>query len=405
MSDPEDETRGARPAAVVGGVVLGVGALTAFSVWAQAGAGLLWLDVLIAVVALATAVAQLWWPVPAGLAATALAVLSPVATPAASQGALQVAQRRRLPVAVGVAGAGVAAHLVQGAWRPNSGISWGWWLLLTVVAYGALVGWGALARSRRALLFSLRERAARAEAEQGRRVAQARLAERRRLAREMHDVLAHRLTLVATFAGALEYRPDSSPRQLAQAAGVVRAGVHQALEELRQVIGLLRDEDENGREGEGHAGEGAEPTGAAGPGLAELPALVGEARGAGQTVLLRAETGTGEGEGPPPGVGRAAYRVVQEGLTNARKHAPGQPVGVRVRGRPGGRLTVEVGNPLAPAGTPAEGTPGAAPGWAGSGSGVGLVGLAERVRLAGGELEHGVVDGEFRLRAWLPWPA
>ncbi|SOD59027.1 Signal transduction histidine kinase [Streptomyces zhaozhouensis] len=391
LNDPVEETRWPGPVTVVGGVVLCVGGLTAASVWGQAHAGLLWLDLPVAVVAVATAVAQLRWPVAGALAATALTLLSPVATPAASQGALQVAQCRRLPLATGVAAAGFAAHLGQAVWRPNSGISLGWWLLLVGVAYGALVGWGQWARSRRALLLSLRERALRAEAEQGRRVAEARLAERRRLAREMHDVLAHRLTLVATFAGALEYRPDSSPERLAQAAGVVRSGVHQALEELRQVIGLLRDEEEEGDEGAG--------AGATRPGLGALPVLVGEAGQVGQRVRLREET---SGGAPPAGAARAAYRVAQEGLTNARKHAPGRPVELRVAGRPGERLVVEVSNPLPP---PAGAGDAEVPGWAGTGAGAGLVGLGERVRLAGGELEHTASDGEFRLRASLPWPA
>ncbi|MFF4989189.1 sensor histidine kinase [Streptosporangium saharense] len=366
---------GEKRAVAAGVVALGVGTLTAATLWGLGGGAV---DVVVAVVSLAAALAQLRWPVSGTLAATALAVISPVATPAATAGALQVAQRRRFPLAAGVAVAGVAAHLVQGLRRPNSGISLGWWLLLICAAYGALLGWGALARSRRALLVSLHERARRAEAEQGRRVAEARTAERRKLAREMHDVLAHRLSLVATHAGALEYRPDSSPEQLARAAGVVRSGVHQALEELRQVIGLLREEDDLLDE--------REPA----PTLADLPHLIDEARQAGQSVYVDDET---DGE-TPPAVGRTGYRVVQEGLTNARKHAPGQPVEVLLRGSPGSRLTITLTNPLP--------LPGAAP--TSPASGVGLVGLTERVRLAGGRLDHHGSDGQFRIQAWLPWP-
>ncbi|UBU13157.1 sensor histidine kinase [Nonomuraea gerenzanensis] len=366
---------------VVAGVLLGMGALTAVSLWGQAGSRTWWLDVAVAVAGLAGALAQLWWPVHGALAATVLATLSPVATPAATMGALQVAQRSSFPVAAAVAAAGMAAHLVQGWWRPNSGISLSWWLLLICAAYGALLGWGALARSRRALLISLRERAHRAETEQGRRVAEARMAERHRLAREMHDVLAHRLSLVATHAGALEYRPDSSPEQLARAAGVVRAGVHQALEELRQVIGLLREPDDEHDE--------LEPW----PGLAGLPGLIADARQAGQPVLLTDEVT--DTAALPPAVSRTAYRVVQEGLTNARKHAPEQPVEVLLSGAPGTSLLIEVRNPLPPAGTAAI-----APG-----GGLGLVGLTERVRLAGGHLDHHGDGREFRLWARLPWPA
>ncbi|MGW0807925.1 sensor histidine kinase [Nonomuraea sp. NPDC002799] len=373
------EMRPPRPVAVAI-VILAVSALTAVSLWGPAGRPVWWLDVAVAVASVVAGVAQLWWPVSGALAAAVLAALSPVATPAASLGALQVAQRRRFPVAAAVAAAGVTGHLVQGSWRPNSGISLDWWLLLICLAYGALLGWGALARSRRALLSSLHERARRAEAEQGRRVAEARMAERRTLAREMHDVLAHRLSLVATHAGALEYRPDSSPEQLARAAGVVRSGVHQALEELRQVIGLLRED--------GDLLDEREPQ----PTLADLPRLVAEARQAGQSVRISDEA---TGVVLPPVAGRAGYRVVQEGLTNARKHSPGQPVEVLLRGAPGARLLIDIRNPL-----PAPGSVPAAPG-----SGVGLVGLTERVRLAGGQLDHQSTGGQFRLQAWLPWPA
>jgi len=98
----------------------------------------------------------------------------------------------------------------------------------------------------------------------------------------------------------------------------------------------------------------------------------------------------------PGSVGRTAYRVVQEGLTNARKHAPGRPVRVLLDGRPGGQLLVELANRVGPE---------VPPGPAINGSGTGLIGLTERVRLTGGELDHAVgADGEFRLRARLPWP-
>ncbi|MEU8402512.1 histidine kinase [Nonomuraea sp. NPDC048892] len=364
----------------VAGVILAMGALTALALWGQAGRSSWGLDVALAVVSLAAALAQLWWPVHGALVATVLATLSPVATPAATMGALQVSLRRRFPVAAAVTAAGMAAHVVQGWWRPNSGISLSWWLLLICASYGALLGWGSWARSRRALLISLRERARRAEAEQGRRVAEARMAERRRLARDMHDVLAHRLSLVATHAGALEYRPDSSPDRLAAAAGVVRAGVHQALEELRQVIGLLREQDDESDE--------LAPR----PGLADLPDLVADARQAGQPVRL--DERAGDTAALPPAVSMTAYRVVQEGLTNARNHAPGEPVEVTLSGAPGDTLQIDVRNPAPPAD--------AAP--LVPGSGLGLVGLTERVRLAGGQLDHQETGGEFLLRARLPWP-
>ena len=220
-----------------------------------------------------------------------------------------------------------------------------------------------------------------AETEQGRRVAEARLAGRTQIAREMHDVLAHRLSLVATYAGALEYRPGAPPDQLANAAGVIRASVHQALSELRDVIAVLRDT-------ESAADWSEQPQ----PVLADLPALIEEASSAGTYIQL--DNGLADSAGPPAAVGRTAYRVVQEGLTNARKHAAGQPVRVILSGAAGAQLTIEISNPL-PAGPAAPVAPG---------SGTGLVGLSERVQLAGGQLEHRLASGEFRMRAWIPWP-
>jgi signal transduction histidine kinase len=139
----------------------------------------------------------------------------------------------------------------------------------------AVAGWGQQTQARGALIASLQERARRAEAEQGRRIAEARASERTRIAREMHDVLAHRLSLLATYAGAIEYRPDAPPDQVARAAGVVRDGAHQALDELREVITVLRDDD-----GDGDAVQRPQP------GLADLPRLVEESRDAGACVQL-----------------------------------------------------------------------------------------------------------------------
>jgi signal transduction histidine kinase len=371
------------PLPVIAGATTGIGALTAATIVGQAtsheSSGLLILDIAVGVVACALVPVMLRWPVPGAVALAVLAALSPAATPAATLGTLYVAQRRPLAIAVAAGGADVVAHLIRGLWRPNGSLPYAWWAVLVIAAGAALVGWGQGDRARQALLASLRERARRAEAEQASRVAEARVAERARIAREMHDVLAHRLSLLATYAGALEYRPDAPPEQLARAAGVVRAGVHQALDELREVITVLRDDDDV---------DGKHPL----PGLADLDALIAETRDAGTAVdVTRRVT---QPEDLPGGLGRTAYRVVQEGLTNARKHAPGRPVRVLLAGKPGGRLVVELANPVGPADPVING------------SGTGLIGLTERVRLAGGEIDHTIsADGEFVLRAWLPWPA
>ena len=183
-------------------------------------------------------------------------------------------------------------------------------------------------------------------------------------------------------AGALEFRPGATPDEVARAAGVIRASAHQALQDLREVIGVLR-------EAPGAVPEPPQPT------LADLPALVDESRAAGMVVRdrLRVEDVTAV----PAAMGRNAYRIVQEGLTNARRHAPGTAVVLTVAGSPGDGLEIEVRNPMT-AFRPERAVP--------PGSGAGIIGLAERAHLAGGKLEHGRTQGgDHRLWAWLPWPA
>jgi signal transduction histidine kinase len=374
---------------LIAGIIVPIGALTAATIWGEfashTATNLLVLDIAVGVAACALLPVLLRWPVPGALALAALAAVSPAAIPAATFGTLHVAEWRRFAEAAAVGAAGVVAGAVQGLWRPFGGLPYIWWLVIVIAVEAALVAWGQLTQARRALISSLQERARRAEAEQGRRVAEARAAERTRIAREMHDVLAHRLSLLATYAGAIEYRPDAPPEQMARAAGVVRAGAHQALDELREVITVLREDD-----GDGDGAQRPQP------GLADLPRLVQESRDAGARVQL--DDRVADPGALPGAAGRTAYRVVQEGLTNARKHAPGEPVQVVVDGRPGGRLLIDIRNPLVNG--QAIGPAGPAIG----GSGTGLIGLTERVRLAGGELDHEAIDGEFRLSARLPWP-
>ncbi len=161
-------------------------ALTAASIWGEFASHtaprLLVLDVAVGVVACALLPVLLRWPVPGALALAALVAVSPAAIPAATFGTLHVAEWRRFGAAAAVGAAGVVAGAVQGLWRPFDGLPYIWWLVIVIAVEAALVGWGQLTQARRALIVSLRERARRAEAEQGRRVAEARAAERTRIA-------------------------------------------------------------------------------------------------------------------------------------------------------------------------------------------------------------------------------
>ncbi|MEV4510169.1 histidine kinase [Dactylosporangium sp. NPDC049525] len=242
-------------------------------------------------------------------------------------------------------------------------------LVFSAVGAVLLTGLGLYVRALRDLRASWQERAERADTERLLRDEQARAAERTRIAREMHDVLAHKVSLIALHAGALEVTTDTARFQ--QGAGLIRVTAREALQELRAVLGVLE----------------ATPAPAPGDGFADLPALVLAATRAGQQVELREEAGT-----LPPGTARVVHRVAQEGLTNARKHAPGAPVTVTVDRAGDGAVRVTVANPA-----------GAGAGLDLPGSGAGLVGLAERVRLAGGTLHSGPVDGGWRLAAAVPW--
>lgn len=255
-------------------------------------------------------------------------------------------------------------------------------VILVIPSVIAAAGWGMAVRARRQLLFTLRDRARRAEADQLVRAEGARLAERTRIAREMHDVLAHRISMVALHAAGLEVAPDLSERQMRESAALLRLTAHQALEELRDVIGVLREEP----------GTAAKPM-APQPTLADIPRLVEETRRAGTKIDF--EMRVEHADVAPGSLGRDAYRIVQEALTNVGKHARGTQARVHVAGAPERGLHVSVRNPLAV---------GADAGSALPSSGAGLLGLTERVTLAGGVLVHGPdSSGDFVVEADLRW--
>ena len=331
----------------------------------------------------AVACLALWWrrahPMAVFVVAFAAAAFSPLALGAGLVAVGTAASRLRGRALTAVVVLTVVASVVFPLVNPAAGeiVKVGFpAFLLTVIAFG----WGLYLRARRELVASLRERAERLAADQERSAEQAREAERRRIAREMHDVLAHRLSLLSVHAGALEFHPGAPPGEIAEAAAVIRTSATAALADLRQVITVLR-EDATAADGPPQ------------PGFGQLADLLEESRSAGMTLHAHIDL-----PGParlPDTAGRTVYRVIQEGLTNARKHAPGAPVEVTVT-TDGETVIAEV---ISRRPTVTTGPVPAAP----AGPGAGLIGLAERVALAGGRLEHGPnAIGDFMLRATIP---
>lgn len=336
----------------------------------------------------------LWWSRSHPLA-VALVVFVPAALSASAAFAVVVViyrmgaylrPRVSVPLVVGYLAAAIPYH----ALFPIPGVDWASWLIVITLLHLLALSFGLLSRSRRLVLEGLRAEAARERETAAARLDGARRAERERIAREMHDVLAHRVSLLSVHAGALEYRTagEAPPTldEVRAAAAVIRHNAHLAVEELRQVLVVLRDPAASGgatEEVPAASPERPQPL------LRDVPQLVDEAQGAGQRVGARLDLEPLTDL--PDNVQRTVYRTVQEGLTNARKHAPGAIVTVDV-GPVGGQVCVVVANVL-PVGVTASEIPG---------MGAGLVGLAERVRLDGGRFEHGVRDGEFRLAAYLP---
>jgi signal transduction histidine kinase len=337
------------------------------------------------VIGAALACVALWWrrrwPLGVGLAVVPVLMVSPAAGVAGVVTLYSVAAYRRWQLACLVAGVQLALLPVAHAIQPKAA-SLAVFYLTGTLGSAVVVAWGMFRRSRRQ---AQRESERRAEAEEQLRIEQVRYAERTRIAREMHDVLAHRISLLSLHAGVLEFRPDAPPEEVARAAAVIRASAHQALEDLRAVIGVLRGGDGRG-ETDAPGPEPPQPT------LAALPGLLEESRAAG--MRIRAEVGP-DLAAVPDAIGRHALRIVQEALTNARKHATAAPVELRLDGAPGHGLTIEVRNPVPALATTEPKIPG---------TGAGLLGLTERATLSGGRLEHGLDEhGQFRLHAWLPW--
>jgi signal transduction histidine kinase len=372
-----------------GGTMIKLGDATA------PGATLPWpVDVAIGVLCAATLVVRRRWPLGLALALLPTGAISVMATGAILVALFTAAIRNRPAVVLALAGIHVVTGTIYYALQTEAAYPLWVDLLMRTVTGVAAVGWGLFVQSYRRLTFSLRQQARRLEAEQELRVDRARLTERTRIAREMHDVLAHRMSLVSLHAGALEVRTDARPEEVAMAAGAIRSSVHEALQELRTVIGVLRD---------GESGPPEPPQ----PGLADLPDLLESARGTGMTVGYTCSV---PAEAPPVVLGRTAYRVVQEALTNARKHAPSATVEVLLDGAAGSDLRILITNKLITnkliTDPPVTNPPLLRSSIATElpGSGMGLIGVSERVALTGGQTWYGPEGDRFRLEAWLPWP-
>ncbi|MFI6010705.1 sensor histidine kinase [Streptomyces sp. NPDC051243] len=259
----------------------------------------------------------------------------------------------------------------------------------TFLALAVVPGLASRYRAQRhALLDALRRHNAQLVREQAMVARQARLLERQRIAQDMHDSLGHQLALIAVHAGALEVDPELSERQR-EGVGILREASRTAMQELREAVGILRDGVE------APTGDRPDPADAEHPaarGAATVDGLVESSRAAGAAVELHR---SGTVRPLAPAADHAAYRIAQEGLTNAHKHAPGAPITVALRYEPDS-LVVEVANGPVPAGAPA-----APPAVSG---GQGLAGLRERARLVGGMVHTGPTpDGGFRLAGVLPY--
>jgi signal transduction histidine kinase len=207
------------------------------------------------------------------------------------------------------------------------------------------------------------------------------LEERQRIARELHDVVAHHMSVIAIQAEAGPYKVQDPPRELVESFGEIRASALSGLKELRRVLGVLRSDT---------------PDTAPQPGLDDLEELLESARSAGVTVIAGV---SGTARPLPAGVDLSAYRIIQEALSNAMRHAPGATVQVKLY-YGDAALVVEVRNDHCPPGTH---VPAVQDRVSGDGGGHGIIGMRERATMLGGHLQAGPTEkGEFLVTAALP---
>jgi signal transduction histidine kinase len=314
-----------------------------------------------------------------------------------------VAATCRRTVAVGALIASLALLVVQGLILSLTGHGSG---PATGVALILIIAWmiGITAQQRRSYTARVREQVATTAVTE----------ERLRIARELHDVVAHSMTVVAVQAGFGEYVFDHEPAQARQALGAIQHVTRDALADMQRLLGVLRQDGTaqpaggrtgtaqpaGGRTGNGGAAGGQEPARplqlAPAPGLADLERLVSTTAGAGVRVNV---TKTGEQRDIPAGIDQSAFRIVQEALTNVVKHSGASSCRVSVGYEPAG-LSVEITDP-------GGATPGHVTRAAGepNGTGHGILGMQERVGLCGGEFSAGPLpERGFRVTARFPLP-
>ena len=264
----------------------------------------------------------------------------------------------------------VAMALAMGSWLDDRGDLPA---LATVAVSGAAAAVGVAVRSQRAALAAAQDRAHQAELTREEEAERRVTDERLRIARELHDVVAHHISVINVQAGVARHLMDADPGQARTALGLVREASKTVLSEMSAVVGLLRTQDEDA------------PTEPA-PGLSRVPALVESVRRAG---LELSWTSTGDPHPLPPICDLTAYRVVQESLTNAVKYGTGS-ADLVIDHRPEA-VTIEVRNPVDPTRT------------ASPGAGHGLIGMRERVEAVSGLLVTGPDGaGGFTVHAEVP---
>lgn len=308
---------------------------------------------------------------------TVVLVLASVVIPAVSGASMialfTVAVHRRLPTVMGLVVLAVASAMMQFSLGFTIGRS-SYWIAVggTVLISLLVVGWGIAVRTRRDLVLLMAERMRRLRLEQESKVREARQAVREGIARDLHDSLAHRLSLITMSAGALQYRGSAPAPDVDDMVEILRTNARLGLSELRQVVTVLRRPD-------GRAVPGQHDPGA-------LWDLVDEARASGQEVDVAWSVPV---DTMKPGVRDSLYRCVQEGLSNARKHGADRQVTLRGRIEAEGAVRLDMINTVGGQG-PA------------GGNGSGLAGLRERIGEHGGRMSTSVAEGAFRLQ--VSWP-